>query len=148
MVVVCICAVKGSATNQMSKCSKNDISVAQGPAGTLPGGISQYLVQITNTNPQVPFADIHLNCKDFSSAILVSPEIFRRIAVDDCLVNDGRALAPGAALSFRYASTKQYPLFQLSQPHVKSVIRRILMLNFHSIMACQDINYINKSIVI
>ncbi|PNT18523.1 hypothetical protein POPTR_010G246900v4 [Populus trichocarpa] len=102
--------VKGSATNQMSKCSKNDISVAQGPAGTLPGGISQYLVQITNTNPQVPFADIHLNCKDFSSAILVSPEIFRRIAVDDCLVNDGRALAPGAALSFRYASTKQYPL--------------------------------------
>jgi hypothetical protein len=110
MVVVWICAVKGSATNQMSKCSKNDISVAQGPAGTLPGGISQYLVQITNTNPQVPFADIHLNCKDFSSAILVSPEIFRRIAVDDCLVNDGRALAPGAALSFRYASTKQYPL--------------------------------------
>ncbi|KAJ6892698.1 hypothetical protein NC651_025795 [Populus alba x Populus x berolinensis] len=52
---------------------------------------------------------IHLNCKSFSSAILVSPEIFRRIAVDDCLVNDGRALAPGAALSFRYANTKQYP---------------------------------------
>ncbi|KAL9351256.1 hypothetical protein Peur_053936 [Populus x canadensis] len=40
----------------------------------------------------------------------VSPEIFRRIAVYDCLVNDGRALAPGAALSFRYANTKQYPL--------------------------------------
>ncbi|KAL9388295.1 hypothetical protein Peur_016900 [Populus x canadensis] len=88
----------------------------------------RYLVQITNTYPQVPIADIHLNCKDFSSAILVSPETFRRIAVDDCLVNDGRALAPGAA----YANTKQYPL-----PHVKSSVEFFLVLCGFSTVASQ-----------
>jgi hypothetical protein len=95
----------------MDRCSsKNEISVAQGPAGTLPSGIPQFSVEIANTNSQVPIANIHLNCKEFSSAILVNPEIFKRIGVDDSLVNDGRALSPGAALSFKYANTKQYPL--------------------------------------
>ncbi|KAJ6983701.1 hypothetical protein D5086_021035 [Populus alba] len=99
----------------MVRCSsKNEISVAQGSAGTLPSGIPEFSVEIANTNSQVPIANIHLSCEEFSSATLVNPEIFKRVAVDDCLVNDGRALAPGAALSFKYANTKQYPLKVLS----------------------------------
>ncbi|KAL9388302.1 hypothetical protein Peur_016907 [Populus x canadensis] len=93
----------------MDRCSsQNEISVAQGPAGTLPSGTPQFSVEIANTNSQVPIATIHLNCKEFSSATIVNPEIFKRsTAVDDCLVNDGRALAPGAELSFKYANMHQ-----------------------------------------
>ncbi|KAJ6983700.1 hypothetical protein NC653_026496 [Populus alba x Populus x berolinensis] len=71
---------------------------------------------------QTRWSDVHQRTRsrlrkalpEFSSATLVNPEIFKRVAVDDCLVNDGRALAPGAALSFKYANTKQYPLKVLS----------------------------------
>ncbi|PNT18513.1 hypothetical protein POPTR_010G246300v4 [Populus trichocarpa] len=115
--------VKGSATKKMDRCSsKNEITVAQGPAGTLPSGIPQFSVEIANTNSQVPIANIHLNCKEFSSAILVNPEIFKRIAVDDCLVNDGRALASSRCSTLLQINTPtpSNTLLQFSQPLVKS----------------------------
>ncbi|KAJ6983708.1 hypothetical protein NC653_026502 [Populus alba x Populus x berolinensis] len=73
---------------------------------TSPSAIRAWAWKISDTY----ICQIRRISSESGSAILVSPEIFRRIAVDDCLANDGRALAPGAALSVKYANTKQYPL--------------------------------------
>ncbi|KDP29294.1 hypothetical protein JCGZ_19397 [Jatropha curcas] len=55
-------------------------------------------------------SDIHVSCGSFSSAQFINPKIFRRIVINDCLVNDGNALAPGEIISYEYANSFKYPL--------------------------------------
>ncbi|XP_052183552.1 TPD1 protein homolog 1-like [Diospyros lotus] len=92
-------------------CSKGNVVISQGPTNPLPNGIPTYTVQIVNgcaTGCSV--SDIHLSCGWFSSASQIDPRLFKRIAYDDCLVNDGQPMLPGEALSFIYANTFAYPL--------------------------------------
>ncbi|CAA0818008.1 TPD1 protein homolog 1 [Striga hermonthica] len=94
------------------ECSKDSILVFQGPTTRLPNGIPTYTVSIENVCLSGPctFSDIHMSCGWFSSARLVDPKVFRRLAYDDCLVNDGGPFNPGDTLSFQYANTFAYPL--------------------------------------
>ncbi|XP_009415695.3 TPD1 protein homolog 1-like [Musa acuminata AAA Group] len=93
------------------ECSKDDILLYQGATAPLPNGIPTYTVQILNACPtRCSVADIHVRCGWFSSARLINPLLFRRLRFDDCLVNDGAALASGESLSFQYANTYRYPL--------------------------------------
>ncbi|RRT74911.1 hypothetical protein B296_00009716 [Ensete ventricosum] len=93
------------------ECSEEDILLYQGATAPLPNGIPTYTVQILNACPTgCSVADIHVRCGWFSSARLINPLVFRRLRFDDCLVNDGAALASGESLSFQYANTYRHPL--------------------------------------
>ncbi|KAL8469203.1 hypothetical protein ACS0TY_032147 [Phlomoides rotata] len=94
------------------QCSKNSILVFQGPTSPLPNGIPTYSVDIQNVcmSDSCSIAEIHVSCGWFSSARLIDPSVFRRVNYNDCLVNDGRPLVPGDALSFQYANTYKYPM--------------------------------------
>ncbi|KAK6945777.1 hypothetical protein RJ641_013321 [Dillenia turbinata] len=88
-----------------------DLTVVQGQTPHLPNGIPAFTVMISNTcQTGCNISNIHLHCGWFSSAILVNPKIFRRLAFDDCLVNDGQPLKSGSTLQFRYANSRSYPL--------------------------------------
>ncbi|MCO5608597.1 hypothetical protein L7F22_062810 [Adiantum nelumboides] len=90
-------------------CTTSDISISQGLDGTQ--GIPQFVVQIVNTClAQCAPSEIHLSCGWFASAPLVNPAVFRRIAYDDCLVNNGRPLKYGDIIRFQYANSFMYPL--------------------------------------
>ncbi|KAG6520512.1 TPD1 protein homolog 1-like [Zingiber officinale] len=93
-------------------CSKEDILLYQGATAPLPNGIPTYTVQILNTCDVggCGVGDIHVRCGWFSSARLINPRVFRRLRFDDCLVNDGTAIAPGGSVSFQYANSYPYPL--------------------------------------
>ncbi|XP_019179299.1 PREDICTED: putative per-hexamer repeat protein 5 [Ipomoea nil] len=98
-------------------CSTLDILVDQAASGTLSNGIPTYTVIITNTcfagsdgTGKCTFSDIHLSCGWFSSFILVNPDVFRRIAYDDCLLKNGGNLNPNEVVSFVYADSFAYPL--------------------------------------
>ncbi|THU49213.1 hypothetical protein C4D60_Mb06t07180 [Musa balbisiana] len=94
-------------------CSKDDIVVHQGATPPLPSGIPTYTVVVLNLCPSrggCAMAHIHLSCGAFSSARLVNPRIFRRLRVNDCLLNDGRPLPSGSSISFQYANSFSYPL--------------------------------------
>ncbi|CAL9117918.1 unnamed protein product [Musa textilis] len=94
-------------------CSKDDIVVHQGATPPLPSGIPTYTVVVLNLCPSrggCAMAHIHLTCGAFSSARLVNPRIFRRLRVNDCLLNDGRPLPSGSSISFQYANSFSYPL--------------------------------------
>ncbi len=92
-------------------CSKRDILVSEGSIGPLPNGIPAFSVEIVNTCVScTSIQDIHIRCGQFASATQVNPKLFRRLANDDCLVNDGRKLTPGSTVSFRYANSFSYPL--------------------------------------
>ncbi|KAI3456573.1 hypothetical protein Pfo_013236 [Paulownia fortunei] len=93
-------------------CSKDNIVVDQGPTAPLPSGIPTYTVEIMNvcTTGSCSISSIHLSCGWFSSAREIDPNIFERIAYDDCLVKGGKPLNPGEAISFQYANTFEYPL--------------------------------------
>jgi hypothetical protein len=92
------------------KCSKESIAIRQGPTAPI-GGIPTYTVEIQNTCVSgCDISDIHVACGMFSSAILVNPFKFKRLQYNDCLVNDGKSLANGAVISFKYATTFQYNL--------------------------------------
>ena len=85
-----------NAGTRAQECSKNDIAVTQGKLGGQSNGIPIFEVQITNTCAKgCPIADIHLSCGEFTSATLINPMIFRRLAINDCLVNNGAPLSPG-----------------------------------------------------
>ncbi|KAK6924630.1 hypothetical protein RJ641_008956 [Dillenia turbinata] len=93
------------------RCSKSDIVISQGPSAPLPSGIPTYTVEIMNACVTgCDISGIHLTCGWFSSARLINPKIFKRLQYNDCLVNDGKPLANGRALSFQYANTFRYPL--------------------------------------
>ncbi|KAL0398887.1 UNVERIFIED_CONTAM: TPD1 protein1 [Sesamum radiatum] len=91
---------------------RDDIIIHQGPSRPLPDGTPTYTVHIMNvcTTGSCSISNIHLHCGWFSSARKINPTIFRRIAFDDCLVNDGNPLNPGESISFQYAQTFPYPL--------------------------------------
>ncbi|KAL3512551.1 hypothetical protein ACH5RR_025268 [Cinchona calisaya] len=93
------------------KCSISDIVINQGPTAPLPNGIPTYTVEIMNVCVTgCDISGIHLTCGWFSSARLINPRIFKRLRFDDCLVNDGKPLLNGRAISFQYANTFRYPL--------------------------------------
>ncbi|OMO76952.1 hypothetical protein CCACVL1_15272 [Corchorus capsularis] len=93
------------------ECSKDDIVILQGTRAPLPNGIPSYSVEILNVCMSgCSISNIHVSCGWFSSVRLINPTVFRRLYYDDCLVNDGEALAPGQCLSFQYANTFSYPL--------------------------------------
>ncbi|KAJ0981932.1 hypothetical protein J5N97_010187 [Dioscorea zingiberensis] len=92
-------------------CSTEDIALYQGATSPLPNGIPTYTVEVLNVCVSgCAVANIHVSCGWFSSARLINPRVFRRLRFDDCLVNDGAALAAGESLSFQYANTFRYPL--------------------------------------
>lgn len=92
-------------------CSMEDILLYQGATAPLPNGIPTYTVQILNTCAGgCAVGVIHVRCGWFSSARLINPRVFRRLSFDDCLVNDGAAIAPGGSVSFQYANSFPYPL--------------------------------------
>ncbi|CAL4992382.1 unnamed protein product [Urochloa decumbens] len=91
-----------------------DISIYQGPASPLPGGVPAYKVDVVNRCVGGPvacaIAGIHVRCGWFSSVSLVDPTMFRRLGRDDCLVNDGRSLLGGDTVSFEYSNSFKYDL--------------------------------------
>ncbi|CAL4980566.1 unnamed protein product [Urochloa decumbens] len=91
-----------------------DISIYQGPASPLPGGVPAYKVDVVNRCVGGPvacaIAGIHVRCGWFSSVSLVDPTKFRRLGRDDCLVNDGRSLLGGDTVSFEYSNSFKYDL--------------------------------------
>ncbi|MED6157119.1 hypothetical protein PIB30_020275 [Stylosanthes scabra] len=92
-------------------CSNEDIGIYSGEAAPLPNGIPSYSVQIINKcSNDCSLASIHLKCGMFSSATLINPRLFRRLAYDDCLVNDGKPLPPDTVISFQYSNTLPYHL--------------------------------------
>ncbi|KAK1273511.1 hypothetical protein QJS04_geneDACA018315 [Acorus gramineus] len=92
-------------------CGPDDLAVYQGATAPLPSGIPTYTVEILNVSPSgCSLSDVHLACGWFSSARLINPHLFRRLAYDDCLVNDGQPILPAQSLSFQYANSFQYPL--------------------------------------
>ncbi|XP_050287593.1 TPD1 protein homolog 1-like [Quercus robur] len=92
-------------------CLKDYIQVIQGTTGNLPSGTPIFSVQIINECPRdCSIAQIHLSCDSFASELLINPMIFRKLGSNDCLVNNGKPLANGAVISFKYASSAQFPL--------------------------------------
>ncbi|OIW17781.1 hypothetical protein TanjilG_06466, partial [Lupinus angustifolius] len=91
-------------------CSKSNIIISQSPTTKLPSGIPSYLVEITSTCQNGECSNIHVDCGQFSYANLVNPKIFRRLAYNDCIVNNGKPLAKGDTISFQCANTFSYPL--------------------------------------
>ncbi|XP_054795506.1 TPD1 protein homolog 1-like [Prosopis cineraria] len=93
------------------KCRKGDIVIRQGATSPLASGIPTYTVEVSNMcGSGCDISGIHVSCGWFSSARLINPKVFKRLGYNDCLLNDGKALAVGANLSFQYANTFLYPL--------------------------------------
>ncbi|KAG6549213.1 hypothetical protein Mapa_009199 [Marchantia paleacea] len=90
-------------------CTDKDISITQSRDGTT--GIPLYSVQITNTcmSDCAP-SDIHVNCGWFASSPPPNPNVFTRLAFNDCLVNGGKPLLQGNIIQFQYANSFMYPL--------------------------------------
>lgn len=90
----------------------DDIAIYQGRGTTLPSGVPAYTVDVMNrcSAGDCAIAGIHVRCGWFSSVTLVDPRKFRRLARDDCLINDGQPLLAGETLSFEYANSFPYPL--------------------------------------
>ncbi|KAJ6408289.1 hypothetical protein OIU84_011578 [Salix udensis] len=80
----------------------------QGQEGTFPGGTPLFKVEIVNECPTG--CTIHLSCASFrSEENVINPKVFRRIAPDDCLLNDGQPLPSGEIITFEYAAATQFP---------------------------------------
>ncbi|XP_028782669.1 TPD1 protein homolog 1-like [Neltuma alba] len=93
------------------KCRKEDIVIRQGSTAPLASGVPTYTVEVTNMcGSGCDISGIHVSCGWFSSVRLINPKVFKRLRYNDCLLNDGKALAVGATLSFQYANTFLYPL--------------------------------------
>ncbi|XVF75691.1 hypothetical protein PTKIN_Ptkin13bG0207000 [Pterospermum kingtungense] len=90
-------------------CSKTDIVISQGAVSSQPSGIPSYRVEILNVGQQA-IKNIHLHCGMFSSANLVNPLLLKRLAPDNCLVNNAQPLAAGTVIAFTYTTTFMFPL--------------------------------------
>lgn len=101
-------------TNRIgNQCSMDDIVLHQDATPPLPSGIPTYTVNVQNLCPLkdgCAMGQIHLSCGKFSSAREINPRIFRRLSINDCLLNDGRPLRPGETISFQYANSFSYPM--------------------------------------
>ncbi|MCL7047199.1 hypothetical protein MKW94_025290 [Papaver nudicaule] len=83
----------------------------QGNTAPLPTGVPTYTVEISNVCAiGCDVSNIHVSCGWFSSVRLVNPKTFKRIAYDNCLVNNGEVLRNGQSISFTYANTFKYPM--------------------------------------
>ncbi|XVF75690.1 hypothetical protein PTKIN_Ptkin13bG0206900 [Pterospermum kingtungense] len=98
-----------SGTSKKLACSKKDMVISQGAVRSQPNGIPSYRVEIINVG-KYAIKNIHLHCGMFSSANLVNPLLFKRLAPDNCLVNSGKPLASGTVIAFTYTTTFMYPL--------------------------------------
>ncbi|CAK9209921.1 unnamed protein product [Sphagnum jensenii] len=97
-------------------CTKLDINLVQGQEGTT-GGIPTFGVEITNVcTGGCPISDVHVACGDFASAMLVNPAMFRRLSLNDCLVNNGNPISDGDMIRFEYDNSFMYPM------HVQSAV--------------------------
>uniref|UniRef100_A0A3Q7IQ46 Uncharacterized protein n=1 Tax=Solanum lycopersicum TaxID=4081 RepID=A0A3Q7IQ46_SOLLC len=94
--------------NMVTTCPKSRIQVSQGAIGTI-GGIPQYRVQIVN-GCESKCGSIHIACGEFASSKLINPMIFKRVAINDCLVNNGARMRSGQTISFTYTNTYKYPM--------------------------------------
>uniref|UniRef100_A0A9I9D880 Protein TAPETUM DETERMINANT 1-like n=1 Tax=Cucumis melo TaxID=3656 RepID=A0A9I9D880_CUCME len=93
------------------KCEGNSIAISQGQESRMFNGIPTYRVQITNQClDKCTIYDLHLKCGSFVSSNLINPQIFKRLTVDDCLVNNGSPIVYGETISFQYATTFMFPL--------------------------------------
>ncbi|WMV53797.1 hypothetical protein MTR67_047182 [Solanum verrucosum] len=92
----------------VTTCPKSRIQVSQGAIGTI-GGIPQYRVQIVNGCESI-CDSIHVSCGQFASTKLINPSTFRRLAINDCLVNNGAPMKSGQVISFTYTNTFKYPM--------------------------------------
>ncbi|KAJ6747535.1 PROTEIN TAPETUM DETERMINANT 1-LIKE-RELATED [Salix koriyanagi] len=90
-----------------TQCSTGVIGIEQGQEGTFPGGTPMFRVEIVNECPTG--CTIHLSCASFRSEKVINPKVFRRIAPDDCLLNDGQPLPSGEIITFEYAAATQFP---------------------------------------
>ncbi|XP_051125126.1 TPD1 protein homolog 1-like [Andrographis paniculata] len=94
-------------------CSPEDIVVYQNASTPLPSGIPTYTVEFSNPCVDgncIPISNIHISCGWFSTARLINPAVFHRIAYNDCLLNGGQAINPGETVFFQYANTFKYPM--------------------------------------
>lgn len=77
----------------------------------MPNGVPLYSATVMNACVAGgSIAGIHLNCGWFASVRLINPKTFKRLAYNDCLLNGGRPLEAGAAISFQYANSFPYKL--------------------------------------
>lgn len=87
-------------------CQKQDIAISQSHIQR--GGIPIYSVEITNQcRTRCFISNIHLYCGSFGSATVINPRVFRRLKINDCIVNDGKPLKFGSTISFTYQTTFQ-----------------------------------------
>ncbi|WOH16280.1 hypothetical protein DCAR_0935830 [Daucus carota subsp. sativus] len=91
---------------------ESSITILQGQTAPMPNGIPTYTAQVHNicVSGNCNIGNIHLSCGWFSTARTINPSVFRRLAYDDCLVNDGKPLRPGQTIIFSYANTFSYPM--------------------------------------
>ncbi|KAL4330054.1 hypothetical protein AHAS_Ahas13G0361700 [Arachis hypogaea] len=112
LLMVVIAFATRSCNGEDDKC-KRDIQISQSASEPLPSGIPTYTVEISNTcvsRSGCSISNIHVTCGPFSSATLINPNIFKRIAYNNCLVNGGHPLLPGNTISFKYANSFSYRL--------------------------------------
>ncbi|EMS64008.1 hypothetical protein CFC21_052826 [Triticum aestivum] len=95
---------------ELEECSKDLLEVYQINAPSMAGGIPTYSVEFTNTCIECLVCDVHVACGDFASNDVIDPAKFRRLAINDCLVNDGKSIEPSFPVSFQYGNSFPYPM--------------------------------------
>ncbi|XP_028755355.1 TPD1 protein homolog 1-like [Neltuma alba] len=97
-------------------CSSDFVNAnTTGPVGTLPSGTPVFFVTITNICPSnCRISNLYLKCESFTSEIPISPNVFRRVGPNDCLVNDGLPIGIGNVVTFEYAHPHIFNLSVLS----------------------------------
>ena len=100
---------------ELEECSKDLLEVFQINAPSMPSGVPSYTVDIINRcsgagREACAISGIRVRCGWFSSVTLVDPSKFRRVAPDDCLVNDGKSIEPSFPVSFQYGNSFPYPM--------------------------------------
>ncbi|KAK1323269.1 hypothetical protein QJS10_CPA02g00790 [Acorus calamus] len=83
-------------------CGPSDIVVSQSRTGRLIEGQAEYAVSVTNQCVCAQ-SNVVLRCDGLNSAEAVDPKIIRPLDGQNCIVNDGGAIAPQATILFNYA---------------------------------------------
>ncbi|CAM6123183.1 unnamed protein product [Calypogeia fissa] len=73
-------------------------------------GLPVYHVTVMNTCLDCSVQDIHIACEDWASATEVNPLVFKRIAYNDCIVNDGKPISSQGVVFFEYTNSFPYPM--------------------------------------
>ncbi|KAJ1291427.1 hypothetical protein BS78_02G314600 [Paspalum vaginatum] len=108
-VVVAAIAVKQTTNMTIDECSSEEVvKVTQDSAGHLSNGISSYYVTITNTCLTCTVRDVLISCGKFATTDPIQPSNFRRVTYGNCLVNNGRPIAPSETISFEYSNSFIY----------------------------------------